>query len=49
MASSSDQKAAQVLHHLAREVVEQVGVGEVVDVVEVHQRVDDVSPLGAAP
>ncbi|EAA20322.1 hypothetical protein [Plasmodium yoelii yoelii] len=32
----------QMPHHLAREVVEQVGVGEVVDVVEVHQRVDDV-------
>ncbi|MCY1383122.1 hypothetical protein D9M69_712170 [compost metagenome] len=31
-----------MLHHLAREVVEQIGVGEVVDVVEIHQRVDDV-------
>ncbi|MNP60906.1 hypothetical protein D3C76_1560350 [compost metagenome] len=36
------QITAQVLHHLACEIVEQVGVGEVVDVVEVHQRVDDV-------
>ena len=34
--------ALQVPHHLARQVIEQVGVGEVVDVVEVHQRVDDV-------
>ncbi|CRQ43451.1 hypothetical protein PAERUG_E3_London_17_VIM_2_03_09_06322 [Pseudomonas aeruginosa] len=36
------QITAEVLHHLACEVVEEVGVGEVVDVIEVHQRVDDV-------
>ncbi|MCO1451126.1 hypothetical protein L0Z44_30070 [Burkholderia multivorans] len=49
------QITAQVLHRLACEVVEEVGVGEVVDVVEVHQRVDDVvsgrcslSPTSAA-
>jgi hypothetical protein len=40
------QVALQVLHHLAREVVEQIGMGEVVDIIEVHQCVDDVV-LGA--
>ena len=36
------QITAQVLHHLPRQVVEQFGLGEIVDVVIIHQGVDDV-------
>ena len=36
------QITTQVLHHLPRQVVEQFGLGEIVDVVIIHQGVDDV-------
>ena len=36
------QITAQMLHHLPRQFVEQFGLGEIVDVVIIHQGVDDV-------